>query len=78
MLCAPPGAAGGVPPGQAEPVARRGARTAGSSGTLPFESLAGVRAAAEYMLELDFEAVRAHEEALLRQRARRACARWTT
>jgi cysteine desulfurase family protein (TIGR01976 family) len=34
-------------------------------GTLPFESLAGVRAAAEYMLELDFEAVRAHEESLL-------------
>src|SRR4051794_35644044 len=34
-------------------------------GTLPFESLAGVRAAAEYMLELDFEAVRAHEEGLM-------------
>jgi len=34
-------------------------------GTLPFESLAGVRAAAEYMLELDFDAVRAHEQALL-------------
>jgi cysteine desulfurase family protein (TIGR01976 family) len=34
-------------------------------GTLPFEGLAGVRAAAEYMLELDLDAVRAHEEALL-------------
>jgi cysteine desulfurase family protein (TIGR01976 family) len=34
-------------------------------GTLPFESLAGVRAAAEYMLELDFEAVGAHEQSLL-------------
>ena len=34
-------------------------------GTLPFESLAGVRAAAEYMLELDFDAVRAHEEGLM-------------
>src|SRR5205823_7947729 len=34
-------------------------------GTLPFESLAGVRAAAEYLLELDFEAVRAHEQTLL-------------
>ena len=34
-------------------------------GTLPFESLAGVRAAAEYMLELDLEAVHAHEQALL-------------
>jgi cysteine desulfurase family protein (TIGR01976 family) len=34
-------------------------------GTLPFEALAGVRAAAEYMLELDFEAVHAHEQSLL-------------
>src|SRR3954447_10446120 len=34
-------------------------------GTLPFEGLAGVRAAAEYMLELDFDAVRAHEEGLM-------------
>ena len=34
-------------------------------GTLPFESLAGVRAAAEYMLELDFDAVHAHEQSLL-------------
>jgi cysteine desulfurase family protein (TIGR01976 family) len=34
-------------------------------GTLPFESLAGVRAAAEYLLELDFDAVRAHEQSLL-------------
>jgi len=34
-------------------------------GTLPFESLAGVRAAADYMLGADWEAVRAHEEQLL-------------
>ena len=34
-------------------------------GTLPFESLAGVRAAADYMCGLDWEAVRAHEDALL-------------
>ncbi len=34
-------------------------------GTLPFEALAGVRAAAEYMLELDPEALRAYEDALL-------------
>jgi cysteine desulfurase family protein (TIGR01976 family) len=34
-------------------------------GTLPFESLAGVRAAAAYMLELDYEAMHAHEEQLL-------------
>jgi cysteine desulfurase family protein (TIGR01976 family) len=35
-------------------------------GTLPFESLAGVRAAADYVLSAEWEAVRAHEEALLK------------
>jgi cysteine desulfurase family protein (TIGR01976 family) len=34
-------------------------------GTLPFESLAGVHAAAEFMLGLDRAALRAHEDALL-------------
>ena len=34
-------------------------------GTLPFESLAGVTAAAEYLLDVGFEAIRAHEERLL-------------
>jgi cysteine desulfurase family protein (TIGR01976 family) len=34
-------------------------------GTLPFESLAGVRAAAEYLLELDWDAVHRHEQGLL-------------
>jgi cysteine desulfurase family protein (TIGR01976 family) len=34
-------------------------------GTLPFESLAGVRAAADYVLSADWDAVRAHEEGLL-------------
>jgi len=34
-------------------------------GTLPFESLAGARAAADYVLSADWDAVRAHEEALL-------------
>jgi cysteine desulfurase family protein (TIGR01976 family) len=34
-------------------------------GTLPFEALAGVRAAAEYMLDLDLDAVDAHEQSLL-------------
>jgi cysteine desulfurase family protein (TIGR01976 family) len=34
-------------------------------GTLPFESLAGVRAAADYVLSADWESVRAHEDALL-------------
>jgi cysteine desulfurase family protein (TIGR01976 family) len=36
-------------------------------GTLPFESLAGARAAAEFMLSLDRDALRAHEDALLAQ-----------
>jgi cysteine desulfurase family protein (TIGR01976 family) len=34
-------------------------------GTLPFESLAGVRAAADYMLSTDWETVQAHEQGLL-------------
>ena len=34
-------------------------------GTLPFEALAGVRAAADYVLSADWETVRAHEDALL-------------
>jgi cysteine desulfurase family protein (TIGR01976 family) len=36
-------------------------------GTLPFEGIAGVRAAAEFMLSLDRDALRAHEDALLAQ-----------
>jgi cysteine desulfurase family protein (TIGR01976 family) len=35
-------------------------------GTLPFESLAGVRAAADYLVSLDWPAVRAAEDELLR------------
>jgi cysteine desulfurase family protein (TIGR01976 family) len=34
-------------------------------GTLPFESLAGVRAAADYVVSADWDAVHAHEHALL-------------
>jgi len=34
-------------------------------GTLPFEALAGVRAAADYVVSLSWEEVRAHEDALL-------------
>jgi cysteine desulfurase family protein (TIGR01976 family) len=34
-------------------------------GTLPFESLAGVRAAADYLLSADWDAVQGHEQALL-------------
>ena len=36
-------------------------------GTLPFESLAGVTAAAAYVREVGFDAVRAHEDELLRR-----------
>jgi cysteine desulfurase family protein (TIGR01976 family) len=36
-------------------------------GTLPFESLAGVSAAAAYLGSLDWDAVRAHEDAVLRR-----------
>ena len=36
-------------------------------GTLPFEALAGVRAAAEFVLGLDREQLRAHEDALLKR-----------
>jgi cysteine desulfurase family protein (TIGR01976 family) len=35
-------------------------------GTLPFESLAGVRAAADYVLSADWDTVREYEESLLR------------
>ena len=34
-------------------------------GTLPFESLAGVEAAADYLLGVGFDAIRTHEEALM-------------
>jgi cysteine desulfurase family protein (TIGR01976 family) len=34
-------------------------------GTLPFESIAGVTAAAEYMLDVGYDAIRAHEDELL-------------
>jgi cysteine desulfurase family protein (TIGR01976 family) len=35
------------------------------TGTASFEAIAGIRAAAEYMLELDWNAVQAHENAML-------------
>jgi cysteine desulfurase family protein (TIGR01976 family) len=38
-------------------------------GTLPFESLAGVEAAAEYMLDVGYEAIRSHEDGLLEMAA---------
>ena len=42
-------------------------------GTLPFEALAGVRAAAEYVVSLDWGDVRAHEDALLGRARSTAC-----
>ena len=45
------------------------------NGTLPFEALAGVAAAADYTRGMDWDAVRAHEDALLSRRARRASTR---
>ena len=36
-------------------------------GTLPFEALVGVRAAADFLVELDREALRAHEDRMLAQ-----------
>ena len=42
------------------------------NGTLPFEALAGVAAAADYTRGMDWDAVRAHEDALLAAGARRA------
>ena len=41
-------------------------------GTLPFESLAGVTAAAEYLLEVGFDAIRRHEEELMARRVARS------
>ena len=64
ILCGAPGLLAELVPDKLEPVARRAARPV-RAGTLPFESLAGVTAAAEYMLEVGFDAIRAHEEELL-------------
>ena len=70
VLCAGPELLEELQPGQAQARRRTRRPDRWELGTLPFESLAGVRAAAEYMLELDFDAVRAHEEALLAHGAR--------
>ena len=65
--CAPrPTLLAELQPGQAAAVARRRCPTAGSSGTLPFESLAGVAAAARYVRELGWDA-------RPRARGRRCC-----
>jgi cysteine desulfurase family protein (TIGR01976 family) len=64
ILCAAPGLLEAFRPDKLEPSPDE-APDRWELGTLPFESLAGVRAAADYMLSLDFDALRAHEDALL-------------
>jgi cysteine desulfurase family protein (TIGR01976 family) len=64
MLCAKPAILEELQPDKLKPSPDE-APDRWELGTLPFEALAGVRAAAEYMLELDFEAVHAHEQGLL-------------
>ena len=59
------GAARRAAPRQARPLARRGVPDRWENGTLPFEALAGVAAAADYTRGMDWDAVRAHEDALL-------------
>ena len=73
ILCGAPGRARGAAPGQARCPSPDEAPDRFELGTLPFESLAGVTAAAEYMLEVGYDAIRAHEDALLALGARR---RW--
>ena len=64
ILCAAPGLLAELDPDRLRPASDL-PPDRWELGTLPFESLAGVRAAAEYLLALDWEAVRAHEDALL-------------
>jgi cysteine desulfurase family protein (TIGR01976 family) len=64
MLCAPPALLEELAPDKLAPSPDT-VPDRFELGTLPFESLAGVRAAADYMCSLDWDAVRAHEDALL-------------
>jgi cysteine desulfurase family protein (TIGR01976 family) len=64
ILCAAPGLLEGLAPDKLVPSPDE-VPDRFELGTLPFESLAGVRAAAGYMCSLDWDAVRAHEDRLL-------------
>jgi cysteine desulfurase family protein (TIGR01976 family) len=64
MLCAPPALLEELRPDKLAPSSDEVPERF-ELGTLPFESLAGVRAAADYMCSLDWDAVRAYEDALL-------------
>lgn len=64
MLCARPDLLAELTPDRLNPAPDEGPDR-WETGTQSFESIAGIRAAAEYMLELDWNAVEAHEKALL-------------
>ena len=64
MLCARPELLAELAPDKLRP-SSDGVPERWELGTLPFEALAGVRAAAEYVVSLSWEDVRAHEDALL-------------
>lgn len=64
ILCARPELLAELQPDKLRPAPDEGPER-WENGTHSFETIAGVRAAAEYMLELDWDAVEAHEKALL-------------
>jgi cysteine desulfurase family protein (TIGR01976 family) len=64
ILCAPPALLESMRPDKLAPSSEE-VPDRFELGTLPFESLAGVRAAADYMCSLEWDDVRAHEDALV-------------
>jgi cysteine desulfurase family protein (TIGR01976 family) len=64
VLCARPELLGELTPDKLRP-SSDGVPERWELGTLPFEALAGVKAAAEYVTSLSWDDVRAHEDALL-------------
>jgi selenocysteine lyase/cysteine desulfurase len=64
ILCGAPGVLSSLMPDKLNPSPDE-APDRWELGTLPFESLEGVTAAAGYMLDVGYEAIRAHEERLM-------------
>jgi cysteine desulfurase family protein (TIGR01976 family) len=64
ILCASPELLAELTPDKIRPAPEEGPDR-WETGTASFEAIAGIRAAAEYMLELDWNAVEAHEKAML-------------
>jgi cysteine desulfurase family protein (TIGR01976 family) len=64
VLCASPALLEELTPDKIRPAPDHGPDR-WETGTASFETIAGIRAAAEYMLELDWNAVEAHEKAML-------------